>query len=454
MHIIIVGGGKVGFTLASQLQHEGHEITVIDRSEQVVTHINNTLDVIGCVGNGALYPVLRSANVESCELLIAVTATDEVNMLCCLAAHKLGAKHTIARVRNPEYAGQLYALKDDLGLSMSINPERAVAEEIERILRFPSATQVELFARGKVELVSCKVSPCNALDHLMLCDIPRTLGAKVLICAVDRHGKVAIPSGNFVLAAGDILYLTGTPPEIKKVFKKASLYTNSVRSVMIAGGSRIAFYLAEMLGNENVDVKIVEVSKERAEELAALLPRATVLCGNVADHELLDEEHVDEQDAFVSLTGFDEGNILGALYAHSRHVPTVIAKVNNENLSALVRDSGLQMFISPKMITANLILCYVRALAARTPESNVLSLYKLAGGRAEVLEFRASERDAALINVPLMNLKMKKDTLIASIVHENKAIVPGGADKIFVGDIVLVATAATQFNTLSDILEP
>ena len=454
MHIIIVGGGKVGFTLASQLQHEGHDITVIDRSEQVVTHINNTLDVIGCVGNGALYPVLRSAGVESCELLVAVTATDEVNMLCCLAAHKLGAKHTIARVRNPEYAGQLYALKDDLGLSMSINPERAVAEEIARILRFPSATQVELFARGKVELVSCKVVSGNALDHLKLCDLPRVMGAKVLICVVDRKGHVAIPSGNFILNPGDNLYLTGTPNEIKKFFKKAALYANGVRSVMIAGGSRIAFYLAEMLTSEGVDVKIVELSRERAEELAALLPKATVLCGNVADHELLDEERVDDQDAFVSLTGFDEGNILAALYAHSKHVHTVIAKVNNENLSALVRDSGLQMFISPKLITANLILCYVRALAARTPESNVLSLYKLVDGRAEVLEFRASESDAALLDKPLMDLNIKKDTLIAAIVHENRAVVPGGADRIFLGDVVLVATAAKQFNTLSDILEP
>jgi trk system potassium uptake protein TrkA len=453
MRITIVGGGKVGTYLAHQLTHEGHDITVVDTDEQVLEQLGNTMDIITCVGNGASYAVLKSVGIDTCDLLIAVTLTDEVNMLCCLAAHRLGAKHTIARVRNPEYASQLVDMKDDLGLSMSINPERAVAEEVARILRFPSATHVELFARGRVELVSCRVTKDSVFDQLKLSNLPHALGAKVLICAVDRGGQVTIPSGDFVLQQGDDLYLTGAPAEIETTFRKANLLVNRIRSVMLAGGSRIAYYLTSALSKENISVKIVENSRERATELAAMLPKATILWGDVADHELLNEEGLGQQDAFVALTGLDEGNILSALYASRLHVPKVIAKVNNENLVELVKNNGLQSVITPKLVIANLILCYVRALAARKPGGNALSLYKLVGGRAEVLEFRATQEDREMTGIPLAQLQTKKDILIACLVRNGKVIIPCGADSILPGDGVLVATACQRLNELSDIME-
>lgn len=452
MRITIVGAGKVGFSLAKQLQAEGYDITVVDRSERVVEQIGNTLDVIGYVGNGAAYPVLQSVDTESCDLLIAVTATDEVNLLCCLAAHKLGAKHTVARVRNPEYAEQLYALKDDLGLSMSINPEKAAAEEIARILRFPSATRVELFARGRVELVSFRIPENNMLDGLKLYELPQRLGVTVLICAVERNGDVFIPGGSFTVQTGDNLYLTGAPKEIESAFRKAHLLVHPVRSVMVAGGGRITYYLAQQLSRSNMSVKIIEQDSKRADEIAEALPRAVVLHGDAADHEFLSEEGIEKSDAFVALTGLDEGNILSAMYAMRQKVPKVIAKVNNDNLVALVKGSGLETAISPKHVTANQILRYVRALAARTPGGDVLSLYKIVNGRVEVLEFRAGDDMDALINIPLKTLRLKKNILIASLVRGGQAIIPGGSDCIMAGDSVLVVTADQRIKELSDIL--
>ncbi len=453
MRITIVGCGKVGSALAQQLQTENHEITIVDKSESVIENISNNLDVIGCVGNGAAYPVLKSSNIENCDLLIAVTTSDEVNMLCCLAAHELGAKHTIARVRNPEYTDQLVDLKDDLGLSMAINPERAVAEEITRILRFPSATRVELFAHGRAELVSLKISKGNVLDNLKLIDFPRAVGAKVLICAVSRNGDITIPGGDFVLREGDDIYMTGAPSEIEKTFNKAGMISSRIRNVMLAGGSRIAYYLTNLLIKDGVNVKIIEQDPARALELAELLPKASVLNGSVADQDLLDEEGISYQDAFVALTGLDEGNILSSLYAHRRNVSKVIVKVNNENLTDLISDSALQTIITPKRVVSDQILCYVRALAARNPGGNALSLYKLVNGRAEVLEFQADDNTSELLNVPLTDLRTKKDTLIACIVRDRSVIIPGGSDCILPGDVVLVATAHQRLSKLSDILE-
>ena len=452
MRIAIVGGGKVGYSLAEQLQQEDHDITVIDKNEKVIEQIGNQLDVIGFVGNGASYAALESAGVRGCDLLIAVTASDEVNMFCCLVAHKLGAKQTIARVRNPEYHGQLYVFKNDLGLSMAINPEQAAANEIARILRFPSATKVELFANGRVELVSFTVSAGGMLDGLRLSDLRQKTGVKVLICAVDRNGDVYIPDGNFVAKADDILYLTGAPAEMTKAFRKFHMLVGRAKNVFITGGGRITYYLASELTAEDVNVKIVEQDPARARALAELLPKAMVLCGDAADHELLQEEGLDEQDAFVALTGLDEGNILSALYAHNRRVGRVIAKVNNDNLRSLIRNSGLQSTISPKQITANQILRFARALDAGNASDDIRSLYKLMDGRVEVLEFLA---DAAcpLNGRPLRSLTLKRDVLIACLVREGKAIIPGGDDSISAGDSVLVVTAAKRINELNDIAE-
>ena len=453
MHIAIVGGGKIGLSLAQQLQKEGHEITLIDTKESVIEQSIGMLDVIGYVGNGASYAVLESAGIEDCELLIAVTASDEVNMLSCLTAHKLmKGGRTIARVRNPEYASHLYVLREDLGLSMSINPEHAAAAEIARILRFPSATHVELFANGRAELVSFTIPNDNVLDGMVLHKMMQKLGVKVLFCAVERDETVLIPSGNFVLSAGDTVYIMGAPKEIEKTFRLIGAHQHPVRSVMIAGGGRISYYLAEALEGRHVDVKVIEKDGTRAKELAALLPDTVILYGDASDHELLAEEGIDKVDAFVSLTGIDEGNILSAMYAQKMNVSKVIAKINNDNLVSLIRGAGLESIVSSKTVTSNLILRYVRAMSNRK-EGSMISLYKLANGGAEVSEFRATEAIPFLTEVPFASVRLKKNVLVACIVRNGHAIIPHGTDSIMTGDSVLVVSRGLILRELADILE-
>lgn len=452
MRIAVVGAGKVGFTLASHLLAEGHDITVIDSSERVLTQIANTLDIIAYSGNGAAYSTLVAANIAQNDLLIAATASDEINMLCCLTAHNLGVAHTIARVRNPEYFENSAYLREGLGLSMVINPERAAAQEIARILRFPAATRVEMFASGRAEMVSCRVREDSPLSGIPLRDLPKKAGVKVLICAAERKGDVLIPSGDFVPQVDDVLYVIGAPADMVSTFKKINLSTMRARSAMIVGGSRIGFYLASVLERDGVDVKIIERNPERAEEIGRLLPRSVVIVGDLSNHELLLEEGLDKVDAFVALTGLDEGNILAAIYASRQNVRKVIAKVNNDDLVPLMRDTALETTISPKMITVNQISRYVRALIAGGQGGDVLALYKLIGSRVEVLEFRAAS-SGDYLNIPFKTLQIKKHVLVACIVRDGKVIIPGGRDEIRPHDGVLVVTADQQLRSLSDILE-
>ncbi len=452
MQIVIVGIGKVGSTLASHLVTEGHNITVIDISERVVSQAGNTLDVLGYLGNGAAHATLVEAGVGKADLIIAATASDEVNILCCLTAHKLGVQNTIARVRSPEYYEQSDFLREGLGLSMVINPELAAAQEIARILRFPAATRVEMFAGGRAELVACRVRRGSPLMGVPLRDLPKKAGIRVLICAVERDGGVLIPSGDFVPEEDDVLYVIGAPSDMVRTFKKINLSTSRARSAMINGGSRIAFYLAEALERDGVSVKIVERDPARAEELGRLLPHTVILCDPSSSHELLLEEGLDKVDAFISLTGLDEGNILTALYASQHNVRKVIAKVNNSDLVSLVRDTALETVISPKLITVNQISRYVRALAAGSQSANVQAVYKLIGSRVEVLEFRA-DVPGPYLNVPLAQLQTKPHVLIACIVRNGRVIIPGGGDEIRLRDDVLVVTSDQQLQALSDIME-
>ena len=453
MRITIVGGGKVGAALAKDLMAEKHQITVIDPEESVVERITSSLDVICYVGNGASFSVLQEVGVDKCDLLIAVTASDELNMLACLSAHKLGAKHTIARVRNPEYSEQLYALKNDLGLSMAVNPEKAAAEEIARTLRFPAATGVELFARGRVELVSCRLPKGNVLDGKSLIDVRGKMGLHVLICAVDRGGELIIPNGTFVLREGDMIYLTGAPKEIFQAFRTTKLLATPVRNVMISGSGRITYYLYRELEKHKINIKIIEPSKEIAEDLADQLSDAVILRGDVSDHEFLLEEGIAKTDAFVALTDLDEANILSALYARQNNVPKVIAKIDRDNMKRMTGDLGIETAVSPHMVTANHILRYVRALADSESSANILSLYKILDGRAEVLEFVAEDDIPELTNVPLKDLPTKKNLLIACIVRGDEAIIPGGGDCILPGDTVLIVTSNHQLSSLDDIIE-
>ena len=453
MQIIVVGCGKMGQSIAVQLVEEGHRVTIVDQSEAVIEQISNTQDVIGYVGNGAVFSVLESAGAKDADLMLALTESDELNLLSCLIAHKIGAKHTIARVRNPEYAAHMYQISDDLGLSMTVNPDKQAAEEIARILRFPAAMHVELFANGRVELVSARLPEKSILNGVPLYELPQKLGGKVLICAVERNGTYTIPGGSFVLQGSDTLYLTGAPREVAKTLRKAGVLANPVRSVIIGGGGRISYYLAQELLKSNITVKIIERSHERARAMAEQLPDAVVLNGDVTDHELLQEEGIESTDAFVALTGLDEGNILSALYAKRRSVSKVIAKVNNDSLETLVKDVALESVISPKRVATNRILRYVRSREAGAEQGEIRGLYKIADGSIEVLEFVANPENRNLLDIPLKDLKTKKHILIACIVRNGKAIIPGGMDCIQAGDTVMVVTEQRLMNDLGDIME-
>lgn len=441
----------MGYTLAAHLLAENHDITVIDKDENVLNQTQNTLDVIGYLGNGAAYHTLVESGAAKADMLIAATASDEINMLCCLSAHKLGAKITVARVRNPEYYEQSNFLKSELGLSMVFNPERLAAAEIARILRFPSTADVEVFAGGRAEMVSCRVKPESPLEGVPLRDLAKKTGLNVLICAVERDGAVMIPSGDFVPCVNDKLYFTGSPTSVGAAFKKINLTASRARSVLIAGGSRIAYYLATELEKSGVEVKIIEVNPARAQELCRVLPKTSIIGGDAADYELLREEGIATVDAYISLTGLDEGNILSGLYAAEQGAKKVIVKVNNDNFVPLINGSSLETIISPKRIVANRILSYARAVSAGTVSGNIKSMYKFIDGNVEMLEFSAGA-DGSYLNVPLKDLAIQKGIIVACIIREGKVIIPGGNEKILANDSVLLVTAERKLQSLSDMV--
>ncbi len=455
MEIVIVGSGKVGKQIAQKLTDENHNVVIIDNDSEALSRSSDEMDAICVEGNGADFRVQREAGVPNADLLIAVTAHDEVNMLCCLIAHKLGAKRTIARIRDPEYTAQLDFLKEDLGLSMAINPDLAASEDIGRLLRIPSALNVEFFARGKVELVELRLNPENPLADLALLEIYRKFQIKILICAVQRGGEIFIPKGDFVLKAGDKLHVTAAPEEMSRFLRMA--YPGKqrrVRTVMICGGSRISYYLARALDKIGVQVKIVENDIKRAEFLSAELPHALVIRGDSTDHELLIEEGIENVDAFIALTGLDENNIISGLFAKWKGAGVSIVKINNENLLGVLPDSSQpDAIISPKQITANKILTFVRAMSGRPEGSNVETVHELIGGRIEALEFSAKGFHP-MYGVPLkdLNRHLHKDLLVACIVRHGKAIVPGGNDSIQSGDRIIIVTKHKMFNDLSEIL--
>ena len=454
MNIVIVGAGKVGRLIALKLTAEGHDVVVIDSDADVVSRSDNEMDAICMVGNGADYRVQREAGAATADLLIAATAHDEVNMLCCLIAHKLGANRTIARIRDPEYAAQMDFMKEELGLSMVINPDLTAAEDIERLLRIPSALNVEYFARGRVELVELLLSPGNPLENLALVDIYRNFRIKILICAVQRGEDVFIPNGSFVLRAGDRLHVSASPEEMSRFLRMAyPEKRRKVKTVMICGGSRIAYYLSHALEKLGVQVKIVENDPKRAASLSELLPHALIISGDSTDHELLMEEGVENVDAFVALTGLDENNIISGLFAKWKGASSVIVKVNNENLTGILPASSLDAIISPKQLTASKILTFVRAMSSSPESSNVETVHELLGGRIEALEFSA-RGSHPMYGVPFRELRnrMHKDVLIACIVRHGRTIIPDGSDAIHSGDRVIIVTKHKMFNDLADIL--
>lgn len=450
MKIIIVGDGKVGMTLTEYLACEGYDVMVIDNNPKIVQNVVNTYDVMGISGNGANYDVLIEAGAARADLLIAATSSDEVNILSCLMAKKIGTRHTIARVRNPEYARQLVFIREELGLSMVVNPEFEAAREIARILRFPSAIKIDCFSKGRVDLAEIRLPEGGHLAGQKLSELYKICKDKILICAVQRGEQVVIPDGNFVLSAGDRIHITGSHAALASFFKAIGMFKQKSKHVLIIGGGKIAFYLAQQMADVGVDIKIIEQNEARCLELSEKLPRATIINGDGTDRSTLLEEGLESSDACVVLTGIDEENIIVSLYAQSLGVSKVVTKIDRISFADMVESVGIDTFITPKFITANRIVRYVRAMQD-SGGSAVKTLYKIVNNHVEALEFSIAQ-GCPYVNMPLKKLKTKKSMLIASIIRRGRVIIPGGDDHLEVGDSMIVVTTTSGYvKNLDDI---
>ncbi len=451
MQIIIVGCGNVGSTLTEQLSKEGHNITVIDREASKVEAMVNQYDVLGIVGNGASFHVQNEAGIEHADLLIANTASDEVNLLCCLIAKKVGNCNTIARVRNPIYSKEMTYIKEGMGISMIINPEHAAALEISRLLKFPSAIKVDTFAKGRVELLKCKVQSGSPLCNKSLIELAGELKTDVLVCAVERNGQAYIPDGRFRLQEKDVISLVASPKKANAFFKKIGMNTNRIRNVMIVGGGETSYYLTELLQAVGMNVTIIEKSKERCQELSELLPKAMIIQGDGTERNLLQEEGLSQMQAFVAWTNMDEENVMLSLFAGRASKAKTVTKIHRIAYDEIIHELDLGSVLYPKYITAEYIIQYVRAMQ-NSIGSNVETLYHLIENQVEALEFSVNE-ESPVIGVPLKDLKLKENLLICSINRAGKIITPRGQDTIELGDTVVVVTTNTGFHDLSDIMK-
>lgn len=450
MHIIIVGCGKVGRTLAEQLQEEDIDLTVIDTVEKTVNDVTEGIDAMGIVGNGASINTLMEAGINTADILIAVTASDELNLLCCLIAQKTGSCQTIARVRNPIYSQEIGFIKEKLGISMIINPEYAAAQEISRLLRFPAAIKIDPFSKGKVELLKFKVLPEFGLDGMSISRITEKFRCDILFCAVENKEELSIPGGNHVIHNGDFVSIIATPQNTALFFKKIGLKTNQVKNCLIIGGGTISYYLAKALSDARISVKIIEQKTERCEFLSDLLPDTTIINGDGTDRALLLEEGLETAESFVTLTNFDEENIFLSLFAKNISNAKLVAKVNRLPYMDVIDQLDLGSVIYPKYITSDSILRYVRAMQ-NTIGSNVETLYHILDNQAEALEF-AIHDTSPVVGVPLADLNLKKNLLVCCLIRDGQIRIPRGQDCIQIGDNVIIATTHKGLNDICDIL--
>lgn len=451
MQIIVVGCGNVGSTLTEQLSSEGHNITVIDVDNQKLQNLVNSNDVMGVIGNGVSFAVQKEARVEHAHLLIAVTGSDEVNLLCCLIARKTGGCHTIARVRNPIYSMEIGYIKEELGLSMIVNPEFTAAQEMARLLKFPSAITIDTFTKGRVEVVKYRVGADSVLCDQSLQQINSRLKADVLICTVERDENVYIPGGNFIIRERDEISIVGTTQKTLAFFKKLGAAVTRARNAMIIGGGETSFYLARQLLAMGLQIKIIEIDKERCEELSELLPDAIIIHGDGTDRNLLMQEGLMQTEAFVSLTNVDEENIMLSLFAKSLTKAKLITNVHRISYDEIIDSLDIGSIIYPKYLTAENIIKYVRAMD-NSLGSNIETLYRLNDNRAEALEFYIKE-GSPVVGIPLQDLPIKPNILICAINHRGTITIPGGQSIIQVGDTVIVVTTNTGLNAIGDILK-
>ena len=451
MNIIIIGCGKVGLTLAELLSAEKHDVVLVDDSSQRLSSVPEEIDALRILGNGASINTQVEAGIEAADILIAVTGSDELNLLCCLIAKKAGHCHTIARVRNPIYNKELDFIKVQLGISMIINPELTAAIEISRLLRFPSAIKIDTFAKGRVELLKFRIRSEFGLDGMPINQIAGHSNSNILICAVERGDDIFIPGGDFILRNNDLLSIMASPQNAVAFFHRIGFKTNQVKNAMIVGGGKIGYYTAKLLLEMNIDVRIVENDRDRCEELSLLLPDATIICGDGTDKQLLMEEGLPEAEAFVTLTGLDEENILLSLFAQANSHAKLITKVTKIAFTEIINNLDIGSVIYPKHLTADYILQYVRAMS-NSIGSNVETLYQILDNRAEALEFAIHET-SDVTDIPLSDLTLKSNLLIGSINRGGKTWIPRGQDTIQVGDTVIIVTTQKGLGDIRDILK-
>ena len=451
MQILIVGCGKVGTAIAEQLSTEGHNITAIDEHSDNLQYAVNAFDIRGIVGNGASFSILKDAGVETTDMLLAVTDSDELNMLCCLIGKRAGAKTTVARVRKAVYKQELNYIKSELDINMVINPEEIAAAEAARSLKYPLASKVESFARGRAEMVQMQLAADSPLCGKSLMEIRRTITGNVIFAIVKRGEEVHIPYGSFILQEKDEVSIIAPSKELIHFFKKAGIPTTKVRDAILIGGGQIAFYLARQLLSMGVDVKIFEKEKERCAKLSEVLPEAMIINGDGTDKDMLLEEGLVNTDAFITLTGIDEENIMLSLYAKSISKAKRITKLTKVSYNEIIDEMEIGTVLYPRLIMAERIIRYVRGIE-QSMDSEMETLYRLCDGRVEALEFMI-KRDAPVVGVPIQELKLKRGLIIACINHRGDVIVPSGTSTIAAGDTVIVVTRLTGFKDLTDILE-
>lgn len=456
LNIIIVGCGKVGMTLTRELVKEGHDITIIDKNPQKIQEVTGLYDVMGLVGNGASYSIQMEAGIKNADLIVSVANSDELNILCCTIAKQVGHCATIARVRNPDYSKEVGYLQEKLGLTMIINPELETAIEAARVLYLPTALEVNSFSHGQAEMTKFKIPAGNPLDGMAISSLNSYLSNKgnkvnILICAVEREGRVHIPSGEFVMEKGDIVSYVASRKTAKTFMESIGFKTARVKSCLIVGGGEVGYYLAKQLLHMGISVKIIESNNSRCEELSILLPKAVIINGDGTNEETLREEGIAYVDSFVALTGIDEENILLTLHAQQVSGAKVITKIDRSNFKNVINMLDMGSVVYPSNITSEAIIAYVRAKKNSADSNNIETLYHMFDYRAEAIEFVVDEK-SALTGVPLMELNLKKDVLVAFINRNGNIILPSGKDSIEVGDKAMIVTTHTGFKNIVDIL--
>lgn len=452
MKIVVVGGGKIGKAVISNFVAEGHDVAVIDNNHETVSEITNVYDVMGLCGNGADSDILTEAGIEQTELFAAFTGSDELNMLSCFIARRMGAKNTIARIRNREFNDRsLSMLRQHLKLSMAVNPEKLAARAIFNILKFPSAVKLENFSVKNFEMVEIRLKPDSILDGMTIEQMRKKYSYKFLICAIQRGEDVVIPDGNFALKSGDRVAITADPIEVQKLLKSLGLLQKQAKNVMIIGASTTAYYLSTMLLGMGCTVKVIDSNIQKCEEFSELLPKVDVINADAAREDVLIEEGLKSMDAFVSLTGMDEENIILSYFASSQNIPKVITKVNRAEFASVAERLNIDSIISPKTATTDILVRYARALE-NSIGSSVETMYKLMDGKVEALEFIVGE-ECEITDIPLKNIRFKSNILIGGIIREKKTIIiPAGDDVIKAGDKVVVMTSGHRINDLSEII--